>query len=150
MAVDGRHKGAVSGACRWCLAGPFACDLASLRSVRACAAEVQRLDCPLDVVVLNAGLQFTGMPRHWIEGGGGAAQYRPKLLTVPCYSNGQKEAFSTQDFLGSDLFIYCPAIFNHRSFVGRIFQPQFYLGEASFIYTVVELQKNTNKCYPAI
>jgi len=39
---------------------PVACDLASLASVRTAAAAVRGLGVPLDVVVLNAGVQFTG------------------------------------------------------------------------------------------
>ena len=39
---------------------PMACDLASLASVRACAAEFQSFGVPLDDLVLNAGVQYSG------------------------------------------------------------------------------------------
>eukprot|EP00667_Euglena_gracilis_P012655 EG_transcript_13012 len=40
---------------------PVACDLASLTSVRQCAERLRREGVTLDVLVLNAGVQFTGV-----------------------------------------------------------------------------------------
>ena len=41
---------------------PLECDLASLESVRKCAATVATAAAPVDLLCLNAGAQFTGRP----------------------------------------------------------------------------------------
>ena len=41
---------------------PLECDLASLNSVRKCAATVAAAATPVDLLCLNAGAQFTGRP----------------------------------------------------------------------------------------
>ncbi len=46
------------------------CDLADLASVESCAAELLRQGEPIDSLVLNAGLQYSGAaePRHSVQG----------------------------------------------------------------------------------
>jgi WW domain-containing oxidoreductase len=68
-AARSREKAAMAAARAGVDITPLACELSELDSVAACSEDVRRLDCPIDVLMCNAGIM--GLPelrqKHGLE-----------------------------------------------------------------------------------